>query len=75
MPRWVISKTMDALNNNDRALNKAKVLVLGIAYKKNVDDMRESASVVLMEMLEEKGAIVSYSDPHVPTFPKLRTPF
>lgn len=72
MPRWVISKTMDALNNNDRALNKAKVLVLGIAYKKNVDDMRESASVVLMEMLEEKGAIVSYSDPHVPTFPKLR---
>ncbi|MBX2869843.1 MAG: nucleotide sugar dehydrogenase [Acidiferrobacterales bacterium] len=72
MPRWVISKTMDALNDSGKALNQAKVLVLGIAYKKNVDDMRESPSVVLMEMLEEKGAIVSYSDPHVPTFPKLR---
>jgi len=72
MPRWVIGKIMNALNDASKALNGAKILVLGIAYKKNVDDMRESPSVVLMEMLEEKGAIVDYSDPHVPSFPKLR---
>jgi len=72
MPQWVINKTMDALNDAGKALNKSKVLVLGIAYKKNVGDMRESPSVELMELLVEKGAIVSYSDPFVPVFPKLR---
>jgi UDP-N-acetyl-D-glucosamine dehydrogenase len=48
------------------------VLVLGIAYKKDVADMRESPSVELMELLREKGAVVDYSDPHVPVFPRLR---
>ncbi len=72
MPEWVISKTADALNDHKKSLNGSKVLVLGIAYKKNVDDMRESPSVELMELLEEKGAIVSYSDPHVPKFPEMR---
>ena len=47
-------------------------LVLGIAYKKDVDDMRESPAVELMKLLEEKGAIVEYSDPHVSKFPKMR---
>jgi UDP-N-acetyl-D-glucosamine dehydrogenase len=72
MPRWVISKTMDALNNREKSLKGAKILMLGIAYKRNVDDMRESPAVVLMELLEEKGAIVHYTDPHVPVFPKMR---
>jgi len=72
MPRWVIGKTMDALNDREKSLKGAKVLVLGIAYKKDVDDMRESPSVELMELLEEKGAIVDYTDPHVPIFPKMR---
>ena len=72
MPRWVIGKTMDALNDREESLKGAKVLVLGIAYKKDVDDMRESPSVELMELLEEKGAIVDYTDPHVPIFPKMR---
>ena len=72
MPRWVISKVMDALNDRGRSLKRAKVLVLGIAYKKNVDDMRESPAVELMEILQEKGAIIDYSDPHVPVFPKMR---
>ena len=72
MPRWVISKTMDALNDREKSLKGAKVLVLGIAYKKDVDDMRESPSVELMELLEEKGALVEYSDPHVPVFPQMR---
>lgn len=72
MPEWVIGKLMDALNNAGKALSKSRILVLGIAYKKNVDDMRESPSVELMELLEEKGASVDYSDPHVPEFPKMR---
>ena len=72
MPRFVIDKLTDALNQNGKALNGSKVLVLGIAYKKNVDDMRESPSVELMERLVKKGADVHYSDPHVPVFPKMR---
>ena len=72
MPRWVVGKTMDALNDRQKSLKGSKVLVLGIAYKKDVDDMRESPSVELMELLEEKGAQISYSDPHVPVFPKMR---
>lgn len=72
MPAWVISKVMDALNDKQKSLKGSKVLVLGIAYKKNVDDRRESPSVELMELLQNKGAIVEYSDPHVPTFLKMR---
>ncbi|HFC93395.1 MAG TPA: nucleotide sugar dehydrogenase [Leucothrix mucor] len=72
MPRWVIGKLMDALNDQEKSLKGAKVLVLGIAYKKDVDDMRESPAVELMEQLAEKGAIVEYTDPHVPVFPKMR---
>lgn len=72
MPEYVVSKTMDGLNQHGKALKASKVLVLGIAYKKNVDDMRESPSVEIMELLEAKGATVAYSDPHVPHFPKMR---
>lgn len=72
MPEYVVGKVMDGLNDAGRALKGSKVLVLGIAYKKNVDDMRESPSVEIMEILEQKGAVVSYSDPHVPVFPEMR---
>lgn len=72
MPEWVIAKLADALNDRGRALKGSKVLVLGIAYKKNVDDMRESPAVELMELLVKKGARVDYADPHVPVFPKMR---
>lgn len=72
MPDWVVGKLMDALNERGKALKGARVLVLGIAYKKNVDDMRESPSVELMEKLLKKGAVVNYSDPHVPVFPRMR---
>ncbi len=72
MPEYVIGKLMDGLNENGKALKGSRVLVLGIAYKKNVDDMRESPSVEIMELLQAKGANVAYSDPHVPTFPKMR---
>ncbi|MBU2538887.1 MAG: nucleotide sugar dehydrogenase [Proteobacteria bacterium] len=72
MPLWVVSKIIDALNDRGRALKGCRILVLGIAYKKNVDDMRESPAVELMEILREKGAEINYSDPHVPVFPKMR---
>jgi UDP-N-acetyl-D-glucosamine dehydrogenase len=72
MPRWVIDKCIDALNERGRAVKGSRVLVLGIAYKKNVDDMRESPSVELMEMLRDKGALIDYADPHISTFPRMR---
>tara|TARA_R110000796_G_scaffold54365_1_gene127170 strand:+ start:30282 stop:31592 length:1311 start_codon:yes stop_codon:yes gene_type:complete len=72
MPEYVLGKLMDGLNDHGRALKGSRVLVLGIAYKKNVDDMRESPSVEIMELIEAKGGQVAYSDPHVPVFPKMR---
>ena len=72
MPEYVVNKTALALNDRQRSIKGSKVLVLGIAYKKNVDDMRESPSVEVMELLRDLGAEISYSDPHVPIFPKMR---
>ena len=72
MPDYVVGKLSSALNDRGKAMNGAKILVLGIAYKKNVDDMRESPSVEVMEILREQGADLSYSDPHVPIFPAMR---
>ena len=72
MPDYVVAKVASALNLRKKAINGSRILVLGIAYKKNVDDMRESPSVFLMEKLRDLGADVAYSDPHVPVFPKMR---
>jgi UDP-N-acetyl-D-glucosamine dehydrogenase len=72
MPEYVVGKVFKSLNERRKALHGSKVLVLGIAYKKNVDDMRESPSVEVMELLRSAGAEVAYSDPHVPIFPKMR---
>jgi UDP-N-acetyl-D-glucosamine dehydrogenase len=72
MPQWVVEKVTEALNARERSVKGSRILVLGIAYKKNVDDMRESPAVELMELLQHKGAIISYSDPWVPVFPKMR---
>ncbi|MEZ0171836.1 nucleotide sugar dehydrogenase [Microvirga sp. TS319] len=72
MPEWVVEKIADALNEREKSIRGSRILVLGIAYKKNVDDMRESPSVELMSLLQAKGAHIAYSDPHVPTFPKMR---
>jgi UDP-N-acetyl-D-glucosamine dehydrogenase len=72
MPEYVLGKLMDGLNDKGKALKGSRVLVLGIAYKKNVDDMRESPSVEIMELIEAKGGVVAYSDPHVAVFPKMR---
>jgi UDP-N-acetyl-D-glucosamine dehydrogenase len=72
MPHWVVGKVTDALNERGQSLWGAKVLVLGLAYKKNVDDPRESPAMEIMEILQSKGAELSYSDPHVPVFPTMR---
>ncbi len=72
MPDYVISKVAAGLNSQKKSINGSRILVLGIAYKKNVDDMRESPSVEIMSLLSAQGAEISYSDPYVPTFPKMR---
>lgn len=72
MPAYVIEKTIGALNEARKPLKGSRVLVLGIAYKKNVDDMRESPSVEVIELLKAKGADVAYSDPFFPSFPTMR---
>ncbi|APD85467.1 UDP-N-acetyl-D-glucosamine dehydrogenase [Alteromonas sp. Mex14] len=72
MPSWVVGKVADALNQHKKAINGSRVLILGIAYKKNVDDMRESPSLQLLDILINKGAHVEYSDPHVLRLPKVR---
>jgi UDP-N-acetyl-D-glucosamine dehydrogenase len=72
MPDYVVSKLAAALNQRKKSVNGSRILVLGIAYKKNVDDMRESPSVFIMERLRDLGADVQYSDSHVPVFPKMR---
>jgi UDP-N-acetyl-D-glucosamine dehydrogenase len=72
MPEWVLGKLEAALAARGGKLAGSRVLVLGVAYKKNVDDMRESPAVELMELLTARGARVEYSDPHVPVFPRLR---
>lgn len=72
MPNWVTQKLIEGLNDKRLALKGSKILVLGIAYKKNINDMRESPSVQIMEILRDKGANISYCDPFVPVFPKMR---
>lgn len=72
MPDYVVGKIQLALNSHRKALNGARILILGIAYKPNVDDMRESPSVLIMERLRDLGATVEYSDPHIPAFPVMR---
>src|SRR5207249_10851779 len=66
MPDYVIGRVAEALNSRRRAVNGSRVLVLGLAYKADVDDDRESPSYVLMEMLKERGANVAYYDPYIP---------
>jgi UDP-N-acetyl-D-glucosamine dehydrogenase len=72
MPQYVVDKTIKSMNQFGKSLKASKILVLGIAYKRDVDDVRESPSVVVMEILRQWGAEVSYSDPFLPVFPEMR---
>lgn len=68
MPEHVAYKVGDALNTRGKSIKGSKVLILGIAYKKNVSDYRESPAFEVIHFLSQKGAVVSYNDPHVPSF-------
>jgi UDP-N-acetyl-D-glucosamine dehydrogenase len=72
MPRYVVTKTAEALNEHYKSLKGSKVLVLGLAYKKDIDDLRESPSIELIELLRQKGARVDYNDPYIPRTHKQR---
>ena len=72
MPRYVIHKLAEALNDDGKPIRGSKIGIFGVAYKKDVDDPRESPSFKLMELLEERGAEISYVDPHIPKLPKMR---
>ncbi len=72
MPQWVVSKVVDALNDRGKAVKGSRILVLGLAYKRNIDDTRESPAVEIMDLLQNKGAEIAYSDPHIPIFPLKR---
>lgn len=72
MPRYVISRLAEFLNEQGKPIKGSRICLLGMAYKKDVDDPRESPSFELMELLQERGALLTYSDPHVPHLPKMR---
>ncbi len=72
MPYYVVQRTIEALNKRGRSIRSARILILGIAYKRNVDDMRESPSLRLIELYKSKGALVEYNDPYIPEIPDLR---
>lgn len=72
MPEYVVERTMEALNDDRKALRGARVLVIGLAYKADVDDVRETPAAEIITRLLDLGAEVSYHDPHVPVFPRMR---
>lgn len=72
MPYYVVQRVMEALNSRKKSINGSSILLLGMAYKKDVDDTRESPSFKLLELLREKGADVLYNDPHIPELPLTR---
>ncbi len=72
MPNYVVQRVALALNDAEKPIKGSKICILGVAYKKDVDDPRESPSFELLELLGKRGAVLSYSDPHVPTLPPTR---
>ena len=72
MPTYVVQQTSNALNSYGKAIKQSKILILGLSYKKNIDDLRESPSLSIIKLLKNQGAIVDFSDPYFPVLPKLR---
>lgn len=72
MPLYVVHRVAEALNDLGKPIRGSRIGILGVAYKKDVDDPRESPAFKLMELLEARGAILSYSDPHIPALPFMR---
>lgn len=72
MPEYVVNKVNHALNENKKCIKGSKILILGLSYKKDIDDLRESPSLKLIELLQDEGAVVDYNDEYVTMIPKLR---
>jgi len=72
MPHYVVDRAQHALNDDRKSMKGSKVLVIGVAYKKNIDDSRESPSAEIIELLRDRGADVCYHDPHIPMYPSMR---
>jgi UDP-N-acetyl-D-glucosamine dehydrogenase len=72
MPHYVINRLAEFLNEQRKPINGSRIAILGMAYKKDVDDPRESPSFELLKLLRERGAVLTYNDPHVPSLPKMR---
>jgi UDP-N-acetyl-D-glucosamine dehydrogenase len=72
MPEYVLSRIASALNDDKKAVNGSNILVIGLAYKPNIDDTRETPAAELIKIVAEAGGVVSYHDPHVPVFPSMR---
>jgi UDP-N-acetyl-D-glucosamine dehydrogenase len=72
MPHYVVERIVDALNEKSKSIRGSTILVLGVTYKKDVDDVRESPALEIMKLLKERGAELSYSDPYVPRLQKMR---
>src|SRR4030095_5235941 len=72
MPQYVVGRPAEFLSQKGKPLNVSRIAILGVAYKKDVDDPRESPSFELVKLLLERGALLSYNDPHVPVLPRMR---
>lgn len=72
MPQWVVGKVADALNDHEKSVKGSRILILGIAYKKNINDSRESPGIEIIDLLLNRGAQVDYADPHISMFPVKR---
>ena len=72
VPYYVVAKIQDALNTRGKSIKGAKILILGVAYKKDVDDARESPALAIMNLLKKKGALIRYHDPYIPSLPSFR---
>ena len=72
IPYYVVERVGKALNDRSKSIRGSKILVLGVAYKKDVDDVRESPALEIMEILQHNGAVLSYSDPYIPRLHKMR---
>lgn len=72
MPQYVVARVADFLNDQRKPIKGSKIAILGVAYKKDIDDPRESPSFELLKLLRERGAVLSYNDPHVPSLPHMR---
>jgi len=72
VPYYVVAKIQDALNERGKSIKGARILILGVAYKKDVDDARESPALAIMDLLQKKGAVILYHDPNIPSLPSFR---